>query len=375
MSMPGTALREPAPSRRLNNPVALDRPNYPENQWWVAATSDELGSLPMQRWILGLPVLLYRRADGRAVALDDRCPHRWAPLSLGRVEGDDIVCGYHGLRFGPDGFCTRVPTQDTVPSTAKVRSYPVMERAPFVWVWTGDPAQADGAEPPPDLAWAADESRVTARGAMELGCNYMALKENVLDLSHFAYAHANTLAVTDWTSPPDVETTKDTVSYRQRFQDVPLPAHYGIPTGIGCERPVDREAWGTYVSPALQLAGVDIVDDLSAPASRRDFSLRICHAATPIDEGSCHYWWYFSQDYGHADGAVERLTERIAAAFTEDRVILEATERLVRRDSRGRDCREVSVLCDRAAIQARIRLQRSIETDQPQAATSNIAGA
>lgn len=132
MPVPGTPLREPAPSRRLNNPVGLDRPNYPENQWWVAATSDELGSLPMQRWILGLPVLLYRRADGRAVALDDRCPHRWAPLSLGRVEGDDIaavITGYASDRtVSARGFrrktrsrlprrCEATPSRNARPSS------------------------------------------------------------------------------------------------------------------------------------------------------------------------------------------------------------------------------------------------------------------
>ena len=86
------------------------------------------------------------------------------------------------------------------------------------------------------------------------------------------------------------------------------------------------------------------------------------------DAGRCHYWWIVSQDYGHGEGAAERLAARIGAAFEEDRVILEATERLVRRDARGRDCREVSVLCDRPGIQARIRLQRALEADLPQAA-------
>ena len=356
-----------AGSRRLTNPVALDRPNYPLNQWWVAAACGEVTAQPMQRWFLGLPVVLYRGADGRPVALDDRCPHRWAPLSIGRVEGDEIVCGYHGMRFGPDGTCTRVPTQDAVPATARVRSYPLLERGPFLWIWTGDPARAGDAPPPPPLEWAVDPARVTARGQMQVACNYMALKENVLDLSHFAYAHVNTLAVNDWLGPPETEASAETVGYRQRFRDTRLPAHYGIPTGIGCDRPVDRDAWGHYASPALQVAGVDIVDREAQPPARREFSLRILHATTPIDAGHCHYWWCTSQDYGHGEGAAERLTARITAAFDEDKVILEATERLVRQDMRGRDCREVSVLCDRPGIQARIRLQRALEADRAHA--------
>ena len=90
----------------------------------------------MQRWILDYPVVLYRKEDGGIVALDDRCPHRWAPLSKGWLEGDTIVCGYHGFRYGPTGRCVRVPTQSSVPAKALVRSYPILERGPLVWIWT-----------------------------------------------------------------------------------------------------------------------------------------------------------------------------------------------------------------------------------------------
>ncbi len=349
---------------KVTSPVAVQQRNYPEHQWWVAATTADVGERPVQRWILGLPVVLYRRTDGRVVALDGRCPHRWAPLAMGRVVGDDIVCGYHGFRFGPDGRCTQIPTQDRIPALEKVRSYPVMETAPFVWIWTGDPAEAANGQPPPDLSWAADENRVTARGAMEIACNHMALQENVLDLSHFAYVHANTLAVMDWVNPPKMEKTEAAVSYRQIFENAPLPAHYGVPTGIGCERAVRRDSWGTYMSPALVIGGVDITDPQPGRDGRRNYAFRVCHATTPIDEGRCYYWWCVSQDYGHGEGAAAKLTERITAAFEEDREILEATERLVRRDVRGRNYPEISVVCDQVGWEARRRLQAMLEQDR-----------
>ena len=364
MNAPST-ISAPRPRlKRVANAVGLREPNYPKNQWWVAATSAELGDKPVQRWIMGLPVVLYRGVSGAAVALDDRCPHRWAPLSTGSVSGEDIVCGYHGMQFAPDGRCTRVPTQATTPATARVRSYPVAERAPFVWIWTGDPQAADSAAPPPDLPWAVDPARVTAQGYMEVACNYMALKENVFDLSHFGYVHANTLAVTDWTSPPQVERTDDTVSYVQIMNDAPLPAHYGVATGIGCEHPVNRRYWGTYVSPALQTAGVDIADAAPrAPGDRRNYALRLYHATTPIDLGRTAYWWAFSQDYGHGEGAVEKLTQRIGVAFDEDKAILEAAESMVARDARGAGYPEISVFCDQASLQARRLLQLQIERE------------
>ena len=342
---------------RSTNPVGLTEPNYPRAAWWVAATSAEIGETPVQRWILDRPVVLYRGASGQAVALDDRCPHRWAPLSLGKVIDDDIACGYHGFRFGVDGRCTHIPTQATVPAVTRVHSYPVIEAEPFVWIWTGEPDEAAKAPPPMALNWAVDTERVTAAGAMRVGCNFLALKENVLDLSHFAYVHEKTLAVTDWTSAPAIERDADTVTYRQDFIAMPLPAHYGVPTGIGCKREVDRHAWGTYISPGLQIAGVDIVDPAASDNDRADFSLRICHATTPIDAGSCHYWWYFSQDYGHGPDDAAQLTARIDEAFLEDKAILEATEALVRQDSRGRDYLAMSVACDRAGIESRRKVE------------------
>ena len=77
--------------------------NYPRNMWWVAARTDELTTTPLARWILEMPVVLYRTESGEPVALDDRCPHRWAPLSEGQVEGEELRCPYHGMRFGTDG--------------------------------------------------------------------------------------------------------------------------------------------------------------------------------------------------------------------------------------------------------------------------------
>ena len=361
-------------SRMPRNPVGLTEPNYPRDAWWVAARTDELAGKPIQRWILGLPVALYRGADGTAVALDDRCPHRWAPLSMGTVAGDDIVCPYHGFRFGRDGRCTLVPTQPQVPSVARVRSYPLIERGPFIWIWTGELGRKAEADAPPPLEWTVESSRLTASGAMEVACNYLALKENVLDLSHFAYVHAATLAVSDWTAPPRVEKTPDAVTYHQRYEMTPLPAHYGIPSGIGCDHPVNRHAWGSYVSPALQLAGVDIDDPAGKVDGRTGFSLRILHATTPIDEGRCHYWWFFSQDYGHGEGAEARLTERIEAAFLEDKAILEATEANVRRDPRGRDTIDVSVACDHAGVEARRRVQRLLDLDGPSPSQLAAAG-
>lgn len=337
----------------LRNPVGLDVANYPRDCWWVGATSAEVSDKPVGVWLLDTPIVLYRRADGQPVALDNRCPHRSAPLSLGYVAGDNIVCGYHGFQFGPSGQCEHIPTQEKIPPNCAVRSFPVVEEPPLVWVWLGDPKAATKAESPPGLPWAIDPARVTANGRFEVACNYVALKENVLDLSHFGYVHVDTLGITDWTHPPVVEISGDSVTYIQDFKDWPLPAMFGIPTGIGTERKVRRRVFGTCASPALHLSGLDIFDYSPPPGARDKFNLRVAHITTPIDSANCHYWWFFSTDYGHGDGAEESLKANIDAAFLEDKVMLEATEVLVRRDPRGANYPMVGVQCDEAGLHAR----------------------
>ena len=100
----------------------------------------------LARTILERPIVLYRGESGKIVALDDRCCHRAAPLSMGRVEGDDIRCMYHGMKFDPAGKCIQIPGQDMIPAKLGVRSYPVVERYDLIWIWTGDAEKAD-----PDL--------------------------------------------------------------------------------------------------------------------------------------------------------------------------------------------------------------------------------
>jgi len=114
------------------------------NCWYVAAWDSEVHRLQLtRRLLLNEPVLLYRKSDGRVVALEDRCCHRHAPLSMGRIKGDNVECRYHGLQFDPAGKCVHIPWQENIPPSACVKSYPVVERYHWIWIWMGDPALAD----------------------------------------------------------------------------------------------------------------------------------------------------------------------------------------------------------------------------------------
>ena len=126
------------------------------NAWYMAGWQEEVSEAPLSRRMLGMSMVLYRKADGGVVMLRDRCPHRFAPLSKGKVEGDCIQCPYHGLKFDASGQCVSAPLEEKPPSAVRVRSFPVVERDNIIWFWPGDPEAADPALITDDLAEALD---------------------------------------------------------------------------------------------------------------------------------------------------------------------------------------------------------------------------
>ncbi|CAN0429493.1 unnamed protein product, partial [Discosporangium mesarthrocarpum] len=164
-----------------------------QNAWYVGAWGTEIGRQKLlRRTLLNEPVVFYRQEDGTPVALADKCAHRHAPLSEGKLVGDAIQCPYHGLEYDASGACVRVPGQSNVPPGCRVRSYPVIERHQWIWVWMGDPdlANPDDIE---DFHWMDSPGWVAKGERMHLKGNYKLLIENLLELSHLAYVHATTL--------------------------------------------------------------------------------------------------------------------------------------------------------------------------------------
>lgn len=350
----GAAKGGPYPGGRVG-------PNYPRNHWWVIATSAEITREPLQRWALDLPIVLYRRGDGRAVALDDRCPHRWAPLSMGWLEGDELVCGYHGLRFAPEGQCVKVPTQAAVPAKACVHAYPLIERGPFVWIWTGDPARAGDSEPPA-IDWLEEGGWSVLGGYMAAECNYMLLKENVLDLTHFGYVHRKTFKILDWDRAPAVKVENGQVEFRLEFPPSRLAPIFAAVTGFG-EKPIARVNWGRSMSPSLHLAGQDFTDPQPETGGRGSASFRVLHATTPISPTRMHYFWMAAWDLPLSEPQRDQMLRTTLAGFKEDKDMLEAIQAQMIRDPRGLAFPEVMVNSDQPAVQARRQLQRHLDQD------------
>src|SRR5579871_27553 len=157
------------------------------NFWYVGAWSDEVTEKPLARTLLAEAVALFRTSDGRVHALQDRCAHRRMPLSNGRVIEDRLVCAYHGLTYAPSGQCVRVPGQTQTPRGIAVRRFPAVERYGAVWIWMGDPEQAD----PAKIFRVADVAE-TGGGHhfyFHVKANYLLINDNLSDLLHQAYLH------------------------------------------------------------------------------------------------------------------------------------------------------------------------------------------
>ncbi len=164
---------------------------FPKNAWYVACTPDEIADKPLGRTICGQPVALYRGAEGRVAAVEDFCPHRGAALSLGSVVDGNLMCGYHGLVMGCDGKAVSMPKQ-RVGGFPCIRSYPVVERHGFIWIWPGDPERADEAAIP-DLFWADHPEWAYGGGLYHIGCDYRLMIDNLMDLTHEAYVHTDSI--------------------------------------------------------------------------------------------------------------------------------------------------------------------------------------
>jgi phenylpropionate dioxygenase-like ring-hydroxylating dioxygenase large terminal subunit len=190
------------------------------NSWYVAASDAEIGSKPLARTILGEPVVLFRTGAGAPVVFEDRCPHRHLPLSMGKLVGDELQCHYHGLRFAPDGRCVRIPGQDHIPAGAKAKTYPLVERYHWIWIWMGDPARADPAAIP-DFHWLDDANWGAKSAYLHVDANWQLIVDNLLDLTHLAFVHETTIGNAAIAENAEVKVEaerrrRDAVGYRSR---------------------------------------------------------------------------------------------------------------------------------------------------------------
>ncbi len=304
--------------------------DYPRNHWYVAAWSDELNNeTPLERWILGEPVALYRDETGNAVALEGRCPHRNYPLAKSPIRGSALECGYHGFTFDSDGQCIRIPSQTSIPSVCRVKSYPLVEKWKWVWIWTGNPDEADESLIPDH-----DEIAITADGWLAeqslthlLGARPQLLHENLTDISHLAFLHAGTVG-TEAVAAAEVEISENGRFMRgARFiPDETLTDFFS--EVLDYDGPVDRFVAIDFYAPSIHVA----LESFRKPGTDEPIGeFRVHHVVTPATKDSTNYFVAWSRTFARENQAVtDTMNKVFAMAIDQDIDAAESIEKIIR---------------------------------------------
>ena len=303
---------------------------FAKNHWYAAVWARDLGDAPLGRRLLDEPIVLFRTKDGKIAALTDRCPHRLVPLSMGVRVDRGIRCGYHGLEFDASGRCVHAPSQDSIPSTAQVRSYPVAERYGLVWVWMGDPARADPGSLPVIEKYGAPGWELIDGGYQHHPSNYLNIVENLMDPAHTTFVHRQTIGnplASD--EPVKTERTDEYIcAYKWLRNTPPSPMDKQIKEFQGG---VDRGQFFYYHIPSM--SRVDIVTmpaGLEPTEENMDSGLRnnSIKFIVPETEGSTHFFWLHLRNYNVGDREwSEKMRKNLETTFLEDREIEMAMQR------------------------------------------------
>ena len=304
---------------------------FVRNAWYIAAWADEVADKPLARRICNEPVVLFRDSGGRAAALVDRCCHRSAPLSLGQLVPEGIQCGYHGLTFDGSGRCVAIPGQSHISDSVRVRSYPLVEKNQFLWIWMGDAARADTSRIV-DFPYHDDKAHwPNKHDCYPIKANYMLMVDNLMDLTHLGYLHARTVGGNPSAHVnAEMKTTHTPTGIkftRWMRNSVPPPSYV---KAAGFQGRVDRWQEFEWVAPSsiLQWTGAADVDTGAYEGQREGgFQFRLFHGLTPETETSCFYFWSCANGYRQNEPeATEQLYREIAPTFVEDKEMVEAQQ-------------------------------------------------
>jgi len=338
--------------------------SFLRNCWYAAAWDDEVPAQGMfHRRILGEDVLLVRNEDGEVRAMQNRCPHRFAPLSLGVRSGDVIECPYHGLQFNLAGQCVMNPHgNQQIPPNAYVKTYPLVARHMLLWIWMGDPKKADPAAIPP-LEGLEPEKFAINKGYMHAPANYEYMTDNIMDLGHIDFLHKGLLGSEAINRAEiDVKQEGNVVRSNRLARDEVLPTALEAVfqrNGKLCDRWLDV----SWYPPANMTLVVGVTD---AGAPERVGTINPgAHLMTPETENSTHYFWSNSRDFRRDDHELhEMMNSGFEMAFEhQDKPMI-----IAQRDAIGGEdfweLHPVILEGDAGAIRARRILRKLIREEQ-----------
>ena len=338
--------------------------NFLRNAWYVAAWDDEIDADALfHRRLLNEQVLLMRDEAGVVHALRDRCPHRFAPLHLGRRHGDVIECAYHGLHFGSDGRCVLNPHGDgAIPAAARTQAYPLVAKNLLLWIWMGDPTRADP-EDIPDFEGLDLAAYAICKGYMHTPANYEVMTDNILDLGHIEFLHEGLLG-SEAVRRGETEVWQEgkvVISKRLVRDEILPPALESLFESGG--QPVDRWLDVRWHPPANMHLTVGVAPAGSPPRIGRETPG--VHLMTPETETTTHYFWATSRDFRRDDAELHQaLDDGLRFAFEhQDKPMIEAVESSMDGEDFW-ELRPVILACDAGAIRARRVLRKMIADEQ-----------
>jgi vanillate O-demethylase monooxygenase subunit len=342
---------------------------YLRNAWYVAAWSDDLadGQL-LARTILKEPVVLYRKQDGNLAALQDRCPHRFAPLSMGKiVKGDCVQCPYHGLEFDSSGACVLNPHgAKNIPSRARVRSYPVTEKHKAIWIWMGERTPDHSKVPDFSVLDNVPQLHTTKRDKMTIKANYELIIDNLLDLSHTSYLHEGILGNADTVeSDITVELEGDDVVVSRFAGNATAPGLFATQWPTAPAR-VDKFTRMRWMAPSAMRLLTGICTPGADPESGTGY--HAIHMLTPETDRTTHYFFTAVRfNVKTIDDALNRqIQDKISTtrrfAFEEqDAPVIEAQQEII--DAATTPVDPVILAIDVGPVRYKRILQKMIEAD------------
>ncbi|RJF92277.1 aromatic ring-hydroxylating oxygenase subunit alpha [Noviherbaspirillum saxi] len=306
---------------------------FPKNTWYVACTPDEIVEKPLGRKICGENMVFYRTSEGKVAALEDFCPHRGAPLSLGFIRDGNLVCGYHGLEMGPDGKTIAMPGQ-RVRGFPCIKSFPVFERYGFIWVWPGDATRADPALIH-HLEWAESPDWAYGGGLYHIKCDYRLMIDNLMDLTHETYVHATSIGQREIDEAPvNTKVIGDEVITSRYMENVEAPPFWKAAlrgNGLADDVPVDRWQICQYLPPSHVMIEVGVAHAGHGgydAAPEHKVSSIVVDFMTPETETSHWYFWGMARNFKPNDPALtETIREGQGKIFAEDQEMLEKQQR------------------------------------------------
>jgi len=337
---------------------------YLRNSWYVVAEAREVARFsPLVRTIMNENVVLYRGEDGHAVALADRCPHRFAPLSAGRIVGSYLRCGYHGMTFDRTGRCVFNATQPAEPiqPNAQVRAYPIVERHGVLWLWPGAQEFADPSKIPdfsmfdhPD--WSAGTAQIVVKA------NYLILLDNLLDLSHINFVHGDVLGNPEANEQLAVSTEtfdRGLTERRLNPSGPAVPAWRAVVSDPWISDPVDFWMDMHWHAGACLLLDVGVTPAGQPHADGR--GIIALHCLLPETDTTTRYFYGIAQSYRRKDASIVSFwLDASAYAFEQDRRVAEAVQSNMGAEWDILRMNPVVNKADRAALRARRILRRLI---------------